>query len=222
MSAPEPCLYMCLTQALVVRNAPSRWMAMIFFQSANGKSSIGCTIWMPAFDTRMSTRPNAATVFATPALTWSSLVTSMATADRRLVVAQLARGLRRTVDVEVGDDDPATGLQVALGDGMADAAGGAGDEGHFSVEPHEHAPFSVLEIVVDDLAEPERQVGDDVRSRDDLAHRQVGDRRERMRPEVERRRAGPGAFHDDVLQPVVDELARCADVPSTCGMIFSR
>jgi hypothetical protein len=51
---------MYLTQAFVVRNAPSRWMAKIFFQSANGNSSIGCTIWTPAFETRTSMEPKAA------------------------------------------------------------------------------------------------------------------------------------------------------------------
>ena len=64
--------------------------------------------------------------------------------DRGLVVAQLARGFAGSVDVEVGDGDPAAGLHVALGDGMADAAGGAGNEGHFSVEPHDACSFQRL------------------------------------------------------------------------------
>jgi len=39
-----PPLYMCRRQAFVVRNAPSRWIASIFFHSPNGNSSIGFTI----------------------------------------------------------------------------------------------------------------------------------------------------------------------------------
>ena len=34
MLPPRPDLYMCGRQARVVRNAPSTWMAIIFFQSA--------------------------------------------------------------------------------------------------------------------------------------------------------------------------------------------
>ena len=71
---------MCLRQAFVVRKAPSRWMARSFFQSAKGKSTSGLTIWMPAFDTRMSILPYFATTSATPSFTWSSSVTFMATA----------------------------------------------------------------------------------------------------------------------------------------------
>ena len=66
---PLPDAFMCGMQALVVRNAPSRWMASIFFHSANGKSSSGCTIWIPALLTSTSTPPKAATTAATAALT---------------------------------------------------------------------------------------------------------------------------------------------------------
>ena len=45
----------------MVRKAPSRWIASSFFQSANSKSTIGVTIWMPALLTSMSMRPNALT-----------------------------------------------------------------------------------------------------------------------------------------------------------------
>src|SRR5476649_401556 len=69
----------CLTQARVVRNAPSRWIASIFFHSAKENSSIGWTIWMPALLTRMSMLPKALMVLATAASTWASSVTSAAT-----------------------------------------------------------------------------------------------------------------------------------------------
>src|SRR5882762_4959248 len=74
---PERCMYG--STARVVRKAPSRWMASIFFQSANGNSSIGCTIWMPALLTSTSTPSQARTTVATAALTCSSFVTSIAT-----------------------------------------------------------------------------------------------------------------------------------------------
>ena len=71
---------MCFRQALVVRKAPSRWIDSSFFQSANGKSTIGLTIWMPALLTRMSMRPYFAIVSATPFSTAASSATFMATA----------------------------------------------------------------------------------------------------------------------------------------------
>ena len=45
-----------------------------------------------------------------------------------------------------------------------------------------------------------------MRRRDDLTHREPGDGCQRMWAQVERRRPRPGAFHDDVLEPVVDKL----------------
>jgi hypothetical protein len=54
---PVPAAYICFRHALVVRNAPSRWIASIFFHWAKGNSSSGWTIWIPALLTRMSTLP---------------------------------------------------------------------------------------------------------------------------------------------------------------------
>ena len=48
---------------------------------------------------------------------------------------------------------------------------------------------------MDDLAQAERQVGEDVHGRHDLEHRQLGDRRQRVRVQVERAGPGPGALH---------------------------
>src|SRR5262249_60970460 len=42
--------------------------------------------------------------------------------------------------------------------------------------------------------------------RNDLAHRKIGDGRERVRLELERGRAGPGTFDDDVFETIIDEL----------------
>jgi hypothetical protein len=63
------------------------------------------------------------------------------------------------------------------------------------------------EIVVDDPAEAEGQVGDDVDAREDLEDRQLGDRHQRVWAEIERRRSGPGAVDGDVLEVVFDQLA---------------
>src|SRR5512135_1949957 len=67
-------------QARVVRNAPSRWTANIFRQSARDNSTRGAMCWIPALLTRMSTPPNRSATVSTPALTCASSVTSMATA----------------------------------------------------------------------------------------------------------------------------------------------
>ena len=139
MLPPLPAAYMCGRQALVVRKAPSRWMASIFFHSAKGNSSIGCTIWMPALLTRMSTPPQAATTAATPALTASSLATSMATPIAWPPAgADLGgRGLGRLA-VEVGDGDLGAFARIGHGDLPADAAGGAGDDGNLVLQLHGH------------------------------------------------------------------------------------
>jgi hypothetical protein len=57
-------------------------------------------------------------------------------ADRRLLARQLLGCRLRTVGVQIGDDHPAVCLQIALGDGMTDAAGGSGDESHFAIKVH--------------------------------------------------------------------------------------
>src|SRR6266850_233500 len=81
MLPPRPERCMCGSTARVVRKAPSRWMASIFFQSEKGNSSSGCTIWMPALLTSTSTPSHARTTAATAASTCSSRVTSIATAS---------------------------------------------------------------------------------------------------------------------------------------------
>src|ERR1700756_4308382 len=83
MMLPLPCRYICRSASRVVRKAPSRWMASRRFQSANGSSSSGATIWIPALLTSMSIRPKADTAAAMPDSTSDSLVTSIATAITR-------------------------------------------------------------------------------------------------------------------------------------------
>ena len=58
-----------------------------------------------------------------------------------------------------------------------------------------------------DLSKAEREVRDDVDTRDDLKYRQLGQRRQRVREQDKLCRSGPGALQVDVLQTVFDELA---------------
>src|SRR4051812_20323393 len=79
MLPPLPLARICLKQARVVRNAPSRWIASIFFHSAKPNSSIGWTIWIPALLISTSMLPKAFSVACTAASTCASSVTSTAT-----------------------------------------------------------------------------------------------------------------------------------------------
>jgi hypothetical protein len=66
--------------------------------------------------------------------------------------------------------------------------------------------LSRFEVVVDDLAEAEGEVGENVGCRHDLAHGEIGDGRQRVWPEVKCSRPSPGAFHGHILEPVIDQL----------------
>src|SRR5712671_1995902 len=88
---PELALYMCFKQALVVRKAPSRWIASSLFQSANGKSTIGFTIWIPALLTSTSIRPYFAMVSVTAFSTAVSSATFMPTAKASEPFALISR-----------------------------------------------------------------------------------------------------------------------------------
>ena len=57
------------------------------------------------------------------------------------------------------------------------------------------------------MPRPERQVGENMHGGYDFEHRQVGNRRQRMRIQLERAGPGPRALHVDVLETIVDELA---------------
>src|SRR5262245_25461828 len=63
------------------------------------------------------------------------------------------------------------------------------------------------QVVVHDLAEAERQICNNVDSRDDLEDRQLGDRRQRMRGQRQSRGTGPGALQRYVLKLIFHELA---------------
>src|SRR5262249_47307248 len=63
------------------------------------------------------------------------------------------------------------------------------------------------QVVVHDLAEAERQVRDDVCSRNNLEHRQFGQWSESVGEQGESSRSGPRSFEVDVQQLVFDQLA---------------
>src|SRR5712691_11669448 len=194
-------------------------MLSSFCQSANLNSSIGATIWMPALLTSTSTFPNCSTVRATPASTCCSLVTSMATPSAlpappsSAAVASAAFWLRSAITTRA----PSRTKVLAISLPMPLAA------------PVTMATLSLrrmsrnsrfgrsacrrarrrgrLEVIVSDLAEAEGEIADHVDRADDLEHRQLGDRRERVRVELQRRRAGPGALERDIFEVIFDELA---------------
>ena len=97
---------------------------------------------MPALLTSTSTRPNAETALSMPAWTSVSLVTSIATpiASSRPSSAAVASALGL---VEVGDGDLGAFAAKGARDFLADAAGGAGDNGNFAYEAH----ASLLSVV---------------------------------------------------------------------------
>ena len=68
----------------------------------------------------MSTVPKVETVFATPALTASSLVTSISTAMIFSGSAEFPGGFLGLFHLDVGDHDAASRLDVAPGDRVAD------------------------------------------------------------------------------------------------------
>src|SRR5712692_1531963 len=221
MLPPEPCLYIWRSAARVVRNAPSRWMLSSFFQSANGNSSIGATIWIPALLTSTSILLNCSIVRATPASTCCSLVTSMTTPSAlpappsSAAVASAAFWLRSAITTRA----PSRTKVLAISLPMPLAA------------PVTMATLSLrrmsgsfrscgsarwrrlalrrrrLKVIVDDLAETEREIADEMDRRQDLEHGQLGDRRKRVGGERKRRRARPSSSQRDCLEVVFDELA---------------
>src|SRR5581483_4258755 len=61
----------------------------------------------------------------------------------RFAIAQAACRCGRRVEVQIGNDHAGPRLEIAFGNGVADAAGCARDEGHFAVEMHGWCSFSL-------------------------------------------------------------------------------
>ena len=58
-----------------------------------------------------------------------------------------------------------------------------------------------------DLTQPERQIRDQVRRRDHVPDRQIGDRRQSVRMKLERRWSRPRTLQHDVFEMVANKLA---------------
>src|ERR1700760_4682440 len=102
------------------------------------------------------------------------------------------------VDPEIGAGDPRGALAVR------DRAGSA-HQTHLATP--ERSWVRISQVVVNDLAETERQVGYDMNSRHHLKDRQVRDRRQCMRQQMERRGAGPGSLYRNILEVIFDQFA---------------
>src|SRR6516165_6640633 len=213
---------MCLKQAFVVKKAPSRWMASIFFHSANGSSSIGLTIWMPALLTRISTRPNRSIVVAMPAATAASSLTSMATptavpparlisvavasadGNRRSAIATFAPSVAKRLAISLP-------MPLAAPVMMATLPSSCPMEripcGRNEPLPRRTGGAASDEVVVDDFAEPEGEIGDQVRGRDDFPDWKIRNRRERVGMKFERRRPSPRSLEDNVREIEANQFA---------------
>src|SRR6516162_8493638 len=222
MIAPPAPLYMCLRQAFVVRKAPSKWIASIFFQSLNGNSSIGYTIWMPALLTRISSRPNRSTVVAIPASTAASSLTSIATptavpparliwvavasadCNCRSAIATFAPSVPKRLAISLPmplaapvmiatlpSSCPMKRIPVGRSERMSQARG----------------PRASDEVVVDDFAKPQREIGDHVCGRDDFPDWKIRDRRQGVGMKLEGRRSSPRSFEGDVREIEPNQFA---------------
>src|SRR6516162_10930797 len=212
---------MCFRQALVVRKAPSRWIASIFFQSPKGNSSIGLTIWMPALLTRISSRPNRSIVVAMPTSTAASSLTSMAT-PVAVPPARLSSAAAASADGDcrsaITTFAPSVAKRHAISLPMPLAA-----PVMMATLPSSCAMERILcgrnerlprtgdaasdEVVVHDFAEPEGEIGDQVRGRDDFPDWKIRNRRERVRMKLKRRRSSPRSLEDDVREIEADQFA---------------
>src|ERR1700736_3431845 len=201
---PDFALYMCFRQDLVMRKAPSRWIASSRFQSANGKSTIGLTIWMPALLTSTSIRPYFAIVSETPLSTAVSSATFIPTAKASGPFALISRAVASAASKlrsAMTGTPPSAAKRTAISLPMPLAA------------PVMIATLSekrgiprflsrIPQVVEDDLAQTEGQVRHIVSSRDELAHRQPRHITQRMLKELDRRRTGPGTLHGHVFHVI--------------------
>src|SRR6516162_538344 len=190
---PDLALYMCLRQALVVRKAPSRWIASSRFQSAKGSSAIGLTIWIPALLTNTSIRPYFAIVSATPLSTAISSTTFIATAKASLPCALISRAVASAASKfrsAMTGTPPSAAKRRAISLPMPLAA--PVTIATLSEKRGTSVVLSrVFQVIEDHLAETERQIGDVVGGRDHRPHRQSRHIAHRMLEQLNRRRAGP-------------------------------
>ena len=135
--APDFCRYMGLRHALVVRNAPSRWMRHPALPLANGK----VLDRVHDLDARVgdqNVHPSKCRKdFFNAGIHLAPRRDIHADTDYRLSVGDLRGGRLGGFKIEIGDSHAAVGLQVAFGNSQADAACSPGHECHFAVECHD-------------------------------------------------------------------------------------
>src|SRR5580704_8643182 len=206
---PDLALYICFRQALVMRKAPSRWIASSRFQSANGNSTIGLTIWMPALLTSTSIRPYFAIVSATPFSTAVSSATFMPTAKASRPLALISRAVASAASrlrSAMTGVPPSAAKRSAISLPMPLAAPVI--MATFVAKRDISALLSgVSQVIEHDLAETQRQVRHIVGSRNHLTHRQPRHVAQRVLEELDRSWAGPDALHRDVFHVVAHQLA---------------
>src|SRR3984893_2586766 len=206
---PDLALYICFRQALVMRKAPSRWIASSRFQSANGKSTIGLTIWMPALLTSTSIRPYFAIVSAMPFSTAVSSATFMPTAKASEPLALISRAVASAASrlrSAMTGVPPSAAKRSAISLPMPLAA--PVTMATFLAKRDISAVLSgISQIIEHDLAEAERQVRHIVGGRDHLADRQPRHVAQRVLEELDRGRPRPGPLHRDVFHVVAHQLA---------------
>src|SRR6516165_4642997 len=196
-------------------------MASIFFHSAKGSSSIGLTIWMPALLTRISSRPNRSIVVAIPASTAASSLTSMATpvavpparlisaaaasadGDCRSAITTFAPSVEKRHAISLPMPLAAPVMMATLPSSCAMERILCGRNERLP-RPGDAASD---EVVVDDFAEPEGEIGDQVRGRDDFPDWKIRNRRERVGMKLERRRSSPRALEDDTREIDANQFA---------------
>src|SRR5215813_11602687 len=172
---------------------------------------------MPALEIRISSRPKVSIVLATQASVCASLVTSTATPIARLAPPSSAA----TASAPFWLRSAITTLAPSRANSMA-----------MSLPMPLAAPVTMAtlfssrmmfsrfrQVIVDDLAEAKRQIGDDVGGREDFEHRQFRDGSERVGMQIERARSGPSTVQIDVLKVVFDQLA---DARASVHMRYDR
>src|SRR5690349_9938640 len=206
---PDFAAYMCLRQALVVRKAPSRWIASRRFQSANGKSTTGLTIWIPALLTNTSIRPYFAIVSATPFSTAASSATFMPTAKASEPLALISRAVASAASrlrSAITGVPPSAAKRNAISLPMPLAAPVM--IATFALKRDMRKLLSrVFQVIEHDFAKAKRQVGDIMGGRNHFAHRQPRHIAERMIKKLDRCGAGPSPLHRDILHVIAHQLA---------------
>ena len=129
MSPPSSCSISTFAAARETRKEPFAITSCWRSQSWTVVSSSGFDSDSPALLTTRSSPPKASTAASTIACTASSSLTSTFTPTATSLLPMARSGLLGLVEIEVGDHHAGALGRELLGDRLADAGGGAGDQG---------------------------------------------------------------------------------------------